>query len=64
MAETARNAGFSRHALRGSAAHGATSTCGMVLFCAYLNRPDVPVMASRKAEPRHVARGPAARCAG
>ena len=31
MAETAWNAGFSRHALRNSAAHGTTSTCDMVL---------------------------------
>ena len=31
MTETAWNAGFSRHALRESAAHGTTLTCGMVL---------------------------------
>ena len=30
MAETAWSAGFSRHALRDGAAHGATSTCDMV----------------------------------
>ena len=34
MALPAWNAGFSRHALRDSAAHGATLTSGVVSFCA------------------------------